>query len=267
MPPDLTPERLLDWDAIVEWLAGVTPLCPPGERSMYHSLSFGYLLGEVLRRTDPGGRPFDQVVRDELTQPFGIDDVWFGVPPEHEHRIAQLTWGAEPPSEPHVKPNPIRAMMMPAGVDPGPGPWNTRAAHAACVPAAGGIMTARAGARFMAVLANGGVLDGVRLASEERLRACARLRPNPDQIDEGIGRSTTNGVGGYFVGGPNNRPGTLAAGGAGGSVAWADLDARVGVAITHNRMFADLPEHPFAALIAAVNDITGVQAGAAGGAS
>ena len=92
-------------------------------------------------------------------------------------------------------------------------------------------------------------------------------RPNPLEVDEGIGMITTNGVGGFWVGGkhPHTDPvvgratNVLAHGGAGGSMAWADLDARVGVMITHNRMFGALSadQHPFVPLAEAVRAVTG----------
>ncbi len=267
MPGGLTPEALADWDGIVGWLAEVTPLCPPGERSMYHSLSFGYILGEVVRRTDPGHRLFGDFLRDEVCFPLDIKDLWVGLPPEEEHRVATLTWGAEPPAAPQVAPSPIRQMMMPAGVAPVPEIWNTSAMRAAVIPAGSGIMTARDGARFMALLANRGELGGTRLISEERLMALTEPRPNPLEVDEGIGMITTNGIGGFFVGGkhPHTHPvigratHVLGHSGAGGSCAWADLDARVGVMITHNRMFGALPDdrHPFIAVADAVRAIIG----------
>lgn len=266
MPPDLTPERMADWDGIVAWLADVTPLCPPGQRSMYHSLSYGYILGEVIRRTDPRHRPYGYFLREEICAPLDIKDLWVGLPADEEHRVATLTWGATPPSAPQVAPNPIREAMMPAGIAPVPEIWNTSAMRAAVIPAGSGIMTARDGARFMALLANRGELGGTRLISEDRLMALTEPRPNPLERDEGIGMITTNGVGGFWVGGkhPHTDPvmgratHLLAHGGAGGSYAWADLDARVGVMITHNRMFGALPadRHPFIGLAAAVRAAT-----------
>lgn len=267
MPGDLTPEGLDDWDAVTQWLADVEPMVPPGERSMYHSLSYGHLLGEVVRRTDPQHRRFDRFLREEICDPLGLDDIWFGLPVEQEPRVATLTWGAAPPEQPQVAPNPIRTAMMPPAVMPCPEIWNTRAIRSACVPAASGIMTARAGARFMALLANGGALGGTRLLSEDRLLALTEPRSDPLEVDAGIGMVTTNGIGGFRVGGKHphtdpvvgRAPNLLAQSGAGGSYAWADLDARVGVMISHNRMFGALPDdrHPFVPLAAAIRAVTG----------
>jgi CubicO group peptidase (beta-lactamase class C family) len=267
MPSSLSPERMADWDGIVAWLADVTPLCPPGQRSMYHSLSYGYILGEVIRRTDPRHRQFGDFLREEICAPLDIKDLWVGLPAEQERRVATLTWGAVPPAAPQVAPSPIRKLMMPAAISPVPDIWNAPAMRAAVIPAASGIMTARDGARFMALLANRGELSGTRLISQERLMALTEPRPNPLERDEGIGMITSNGVGGFWVGGkhPHTDPvmgratNLLAHGGAGGSYAWADLDARVAVMITHNRMFGALPddEHPFIGLADAVRAVTG----------
>ena len=49
MPVDLTAERIGDWDWIVERLAEVEPLHPPGSHNAYLSYSFGWILGEVVR--------------------------------------------------------------------------------------------------------------------------------------------------------------------------------------------------------------------------
>jgi CubicO group peptidase (beta-lactamase class C family) len=259
MPPELTPERLGDWEWITGWLAEqVTPLCPPGTRSQYHALSFGHLLAEVVRRTDPRRRPFGDFLSDELLGPLGVDDLWVGLPPEQEHRVAQLSWGDDPPSAPQVAPNPVRVASFPPAVAPVPEVFNLPAVHQACLPAASAIATARAVARFFALLARG----GDDLLSRERLLELTTPRPNPYEVDEAIGMVPWLGIGGYWLGGPHPPadpvvgPGThvLAHGGAGGSIAWADLDTGLAVAITHNRMFGALPpeRHPFVELGAAV---------------
>ena len=79
MPEGVTPELLADWDWMTTQIAS-------------QSLVFGWIVGEVVRRTDPRGRGFDAFVRDELTAPLGVaDDLWFGVPDEMLHRVAELT--------------------------------------------------------------------------------------------------------------------------------------------------------------------------------
>jgi CubicO group peptidase (beta-lactamase class C family) len=259
MPPDLTVERLADWEWIIDWLAQATPLCPPGTRSQYHRLSFGHLLAEVVRHTDPVDRDFGAFVQAELCEPLGIRDIWFGVPAEDEDRVAVLTWGAGPPGVPQVAPTDLALMAMPAAVDVVPDIYNQRAVHAACIPAAGGIISARAGAKVFSLLANGGEAGGVQLLSRDQLLELTTPRPDPLEIDETIGMVVSVGIGGYWVG-PSPLTGdgahVLSHGGAGGSMAWADLDSGLAVAITHNRMFTDFPRgHPFVPLADAIRAV------------
>jgi len=116
----------------------------------------------------------------------------------------------------------------------------------------------------MAMLANNGKLKGRKLLSKERLLAQTEPRPNPLEVDAGIGMVTSNGVGGYWVGTKHpasnplvgSSPLVLAHGGAGGAFGWADLDAGIGVMINHNRMFGTLPEHPFLSLADAIREVT-----------
>ncbi len=264
MPPTITPERLKDWDWITGELANMTPLEPAGARSTYHAISYGYLLGEVLRRTDPEGRMPCEFFRREIFAPLGVDDFWVGLPAAEEPRVARLTWGAAGPGA-QIPRTPLREAMMPSAIDVRPSIYNLPQVHQACIPASGGIGSARGVARFFSLLANRGAVSGRVLVSEARLRACLQPRPNSDEVDSGIGIPVSIGVAGYQLSG--RRPGAdpllggstaiLAHGGAGGSLGWADLDSGLSVAITHNRMFGAVnPEHhPFGPLADAVRQV------------
>ena len=70
-----------DWDWMVGRLAEAEPLYAPGTTNAYHPVAFGFLLGEIVRRTDPEHRPFARFVQEELCEPLSIDSFWFGVPP------------------------------------------------------------------------------------------------------------------------------------------------------------------------------------------
>jgi CubicO group peptidase (beta-lactamase class C family) len=252
MPPGVTPERLADWDWCVENIAALEPILPVGS-SAYASLSYGWLLGELVRRTDPAHRGFVHFVREDILEPLGIDDFYVGMNGRQHERIAELftisTLRSDPP--------PLRALAMPAAVEPGV-LWNDPVLYDAVIPGAGGIANARSVARLFAMLAGKGSVGGRRILSAERVMAFTEPRPNPDQVDPVLGQVPWIGVGGYWLGGatPPAEPvigtgrHTLASNGAGGSIAWADLDTGLAVAICHNRMFPIAPplppdEHPF----------------------
>jgi CubicO group peptidase (beta-lactamase class C family) len=107
-------------------------------------------------------------------------------------------------------------------------------------------MTARSAARIFALLANEGELDGTRLLSAERVRQFSEPRANTDKPDTILGFPVRVGTAGYWLGGDvsddypyrlvGGNPRTLGHPGAGGSIGWADPDARLAVAICHNRM-------------------------------
>jgi CubicO group peptidase (beta-lactamase class C family) len=252
MPPGVTKQRLQDWDWCVENIAALEPILPAGG-SAYASLSYGWLLGELVRRTDPVGRGFAEFVRAEILDPLGIDDFYVGMNGRQHDRIAELTVNATLRTDPP----PLRALCMPPAVEPGV-LWNDPVLYDAVIPGAGGIANARSVARLFAMLAGKGAVGGRRLLSEERVLSFTQPRPDPHHVDPVLGQVPGIGVGGYWLGGDSppaepvigTGPYTLASNGAGGSIAWADLDTGLAVAICHNRMFRINPplppdEHPF----------------------
>jgi len=258
-PAGLSPERLRDWEGIVDAVADLVPDHPPGTRNAYHSLTFGWILGEIVRRTDPGQRPFDQFVREAISTPLGITDLWLGVPDDVLPRVATLSAADDLPSAVPGTP-PYRALPPEVGLVPDV--FNRPDVLRACIPAVGGVADAASIARLFALLANGGELDGTRLLSDDRVTACLRPRPDADAVDMTYGRVLPVGMGGFWIAAPAvSEQGTalLAHPGAGGSVGWADLDRGIGAAVCHNRMFGAPTEHPFAALGAAVLDLAGAR--------
>lgn len=264
MPVGVTPELLGDWDWMTARIAEMEPLFPPGSASAYQALVFGWIVGEVVRRTDPLDRGFGAFVREELCAPLGIDDLYFGVPPDRLADVAELSSVLSRSRRPGER---LASLLAkPDAVVPDAHVHNLDAVRTACYPGAGGIMSARAGARLGAMVANGGELNGVRLLSEGRVRGLLAPRPNADALDEvlfGGGRVAASiGAGGLWVGAGTvlgNNPALLYHGGAGGSLLAIDLDRRLSVMICHNRMFegfvAASGHHPFAALGRAVLEI------------
>ncbi len=231
---------LLDWAVMTAALAEQEPWWEPGTRHGYHALTFGYLIGEVIRRVD--GRSPGAYCREEIAGPLGID-FHIGLDARDDARCAEVI--AAPPPAPG-QPNPFAAIdpesMSAKAVNNPPGAMrlsavNSRAWRGAEVPAANGHTNARALARFYGALARGGELDGVRILSPAQIERC--LIEQSSGIDAvanvpmrfGLGYRLTQPAALY---GPNPR--TFGHTGAGGSLGFADPDAKVGFAYTMNQM-------------------------------
>ncbi len=259
MPPGCTPERMADWDWMVRGIEELTPIFPPGTANAYHVLIWGWIIGEIVRRTDLRHRSFAQFVRDEILKPLNIVDLYLGVPPSQSRRIAKLIGGNSIFGE-----DPYGT--MPTAVFPGSDVHNLPTVQQCCDPGAGAICTAEAMARFFAMVANGGELDGVRLLSEARVRSFTEFRDDPHSPDKILPIPVWFGANGFWLGGELNSSSPLVGDsrnviyspGAGGSIAWADLDMRLAVAICHNEMDAATQvdrEHPFAAVVEVIRNI------------
>ena len=66
-----------DWDEVCATLAAAEPWWQPGTAQGYHMVTFGFILGEVVRRVT--GRTIGQYLRTEIAEPLGID-VHIGLP-------------------------------------------------------------------------------------------------------------------------------------------------------------------------------------------
>src|SRR4029453_1644893 len=87
MPEGVTPEQMCDWDWMVQRLADPKPLFAPGTKSAYLAYTFGWIIGEVVRLTDPKKRPFGRFVQENICTPLGIDNLWIGIPDVVEPRV------------------------------------------------------------------------------------------------------------------------------------------------------------------------------------
>jgi CubicO group peptidase (beta-lactamase class C family) len=165
-----------DWHYMVERLADEEPFWTPGIRNGYHGLTFGWTVGEIVRRVS--GKSLGQFFRDEIAKPLGID-FWIGLPEEHEPRVAPMirhVWPSDVPLPPFLEAvvkdkesTPSLFLLNTGGFMPGGA--NSRAGHAAEIGAANGISNARGLAGMYAPLANGGdsLVDGETLAEMGRV--------------------------------------------------------------------------------------------------
>ena len=175
-----------DWELMVKALEKQEPFWKPGSMHGYHGLTFGWLVGEVVRRVS--GKSLGTFFREEVAEPLGLD-FWIGLPEEHENRVAPMIPAPPPgPEEPvpamfvaMADPTSLQTLLMfNSGGHMVPGSdgtlgFNLRAAHAAEIGAAGGISNGRGLAGMYAPLANGGSLKGVDLVSRDTLSRMAAV--------------------------------------------------------------------------------------------
>lgn len=226
-----------DWTAMTAALADETPWWEPGTANGYHALTYGFLVGELVRRID--GRTPGAFLREEVTRPLEAD-FHIGLPAREDHRVAEMipataaestAAGATPPA-----PDSLLAAVM--GNPPlRPEVANTPAWRRAEIPAANGHGNARSVARIMGALACGGALNGVRLLSRAAIeRAIEEQIYAPDLV---LGFPIRWGLG-FMLNSPtlplSPNPRTFGHGGWGGSLGFADLDAGASWAYVMNKM-------------------------------
>jgi CubicO group peptidase (beta-lactamase class C family) len=233
--PDITPGDLADWDRVCAYIADQPPWWPPGTRIGYHALTFGFLLGELVRRAT--GRTLAAALREEIAAPLGIaDELHFGVPARLLERVARQ--GPDGAAPPPPEPGSPLARAIPPGVQPTAAFANRPDVLRADIPSQG-TMSARAVARMYAALL--GHIDGIELVSPDRLATMAT--PAISGTDQVVGIPSTSALG-YSParpGGVESRPGsTFGMIGSNGSAAYADIDSGVAVAVMRNRIVADM---------------------------
>jgi CubicO group peptidase (beta-lactamase class C family) len=219
-------EELHDWPAATARLAAQPLLWEPGTAAGYHSLTQGFLVGEVLRRIT--GRTVGEFLAEEVTGPLGAD-FHIGLSAEHDHRVAltvpppgrdeDYTAGAATPG-PDATPSTATALRVRDG--------NSVAWRRAQIPAASGFGNARSIALVQSALACEGTVRGVRLLS-----AAGARRAREEQFageDRVIGMTQRYGLGYGLFGN------TFGWGGWGGSLVMIDPDARMAVAYATNQM-------------------------------
>ncbi len=255
---DLTLEEALAWAPVIDALARQAPVWEPGTKHGYHMRSYGWLVGEVLRRVT--GRTVGRFFADEIAAPLGLE-YWIGLPAAIEPRVATL-YPAPPP-------DPATAEMMAkfmgrdtltGRVATGPSNrfhyddmWNRRALRAAELPSSNGVGTARALARLYAACV--GDVDGIRVLRPDTVAAaCVEQSDGPDAV---LLFPTRFGTG--FMLPPTlslaAHPGAFGHPGAGGSLAMGDRDAGLSFAYVMNQMRLGITGDPRAqALLAAVYD-------------
>jgi CubicO group peptidase (beta-lactamase class C family) len=246
------PDLFQDYPRIIKALGAAPPVWVPGTRFGYHSWTYGWLLGEIVRRVS--GRPISVFIRDELCSPIGVTDIWFGVPRPELGRVAHLVadeaLDGDKTASDMAPDTPLgRTFLM--------GPKrrlgrairetiNDSAFLTAEVPGSGLVTNARSLARLFAALAGGGALDGARIIDSDTLAEFTHearagrdsIWPMSWRIGLGIGRTIDGG----FYYGPS--PSAFGHGGLGGCIVFADPERDLSFAYVTNRVADGLGTDP-----------------------
>ncbi|MEV4971933.1 serine hydrolase domain-containing protein [Streptomyces scopuliridis] len=242
-------EQLCDWELTTSRLAATEPWWEPGTRSGYHALTYGFLVGEVVRRVTgllPG-----EFLHREVTGPLGIDFT-IGLPEKEAARAAELVHprapltGEQAAAFTQMEPVALAALGNPVT---GAAEANTAAWRAAEIPAANGHGTARAVAALYGILAGHGRLGEHRLLSPETVE---RVREGQGGcrdlvLGAGFAHDTEIGLGLWLSGrngsyGPNPR--AVGHDGFGGSCGLADPEAGISMGYVMNRMGSNIADDP-----------------------
>ena len=237
-PSELTWDKWHDWSFVIRAMENATPIYEPGKVIAYHPRNFGWVIAELVQRID--GRPFRQFFQEEITGPLGMRDTFVGLPASLEDRV----------SKEHAMEDCDSPTMVSI--------YNRPEVHLVVHPAGGGIATARDLARFYAMMAAGGTLDGVRIFKPDTLTEVTS--PQSEGMDHTLERQVRRclgmALGDDRMGGAEDLTiNTFGHGGAGTSVGWADPDTGLAVAYITNGFRAEQSNTPrLSAISQAVRD-------------
>jgi CubicO group peptidase (beta-lactamase class C family) len=242
----LSLDEMLAWEPVVEALAVQEPLWEPGTAHGYHAVTFGFLVGEVVRRIS--GKSLGTFFADEVAGPLGLE-FWIGLPEEQEHRVAPLIGSLVPTGaavneklrellEQFIGPSSLlgRALTL-NGAIAEPGAFNRRDVHAAEIPAANGITNARSLSRMYAGAV--GEVEGAEagpLLTREQIDAARTCQTKG--ADKCLYIDSTFGLGFFTssVFAPYGVEGNFGHAGAGGSVGVADPENEIGLGDVMNKI-------------------------------
>jgi CubicO group peptidase (beta-lactamase class C family) len=246
-PADSRPEDWIDWEATVEHVEDAELSFEPGSTAAYHALTYGWLVGELVRRAS--GQPIDEYAREHVFEPLGMDRTTIGL------------GDGDPAAELVGFEEFDRCRAQPFGLESGSNAesaalFNREGVRRAVVPAATGIGTARDLGRFYACIANGGELGGTRILEAETVERATAPHVAVEH-DGTLGTPRRYGLGFVVGGSPYDKYGAVSPasafghGGLGSSVGWGDADAGLALAYVTNGV---RDEYEHRARVAAAGD-------------
>lgn len=249
----LTLDEILDDVRIASALADTTPRWKPGTAHGYHALTFGWLVGEIVRRVD--GRDIGRFVNEEIAGPLGIE-LHIGLPDRLHHRVAPLLQESPKATDEPETPEKraarelIERMLGPdtpggqalslSGMWTGEGLFNRPDVLRAQIPAAGGVTNAKSLATMYAALQT--EMNGVRLLSPAALDAATAVQTPANEPDKCLIMPTSFAMGymAHSVFTQYAGPSSFGHPGFGGSVAFLQPDRELAFGYAMNTLAANL---------------------------
>jgi CubicO group peptidase (beta-lactamase class C family) len=250
------------WHPVIRALEAQKPEWKPGTEHVYHSVTFGFLVGELVRRIT--GKSLGTFFADEVAGPLGLS-AWIGLPEAHEGRVARLEYAAPFTIEEMTAgmiettgldrdtviawmnavwgPGSVqaRAGMLGGALDPSSGYMNTRAWRAAEFPCCNMFADARSIARMYAATVSD--VDGVRLLDPPTVENMivvqtdkTRMNGLPPGLNVPANRSFNMSLGFWRACPPMPLvgPGSFGHPGSGGSIGFGDADSAIGFGYVTN---------------------------------
>ncbi len=242
-----------DWELMVDTLAGQEPFYDPGSRHGYHGVTFGWLVGEIVRRVS--GKSLGSYFRSEIAEPLGLD-FWIGAPPEVSQRSARVSFATPDPDVPvseffrlaSTDPTSIPALLFNntgGYFAPGAGGFDSREAHAAELGATGAMTNARGLSGLYTPVSLDGTCNGIKLFTNDDI---GRMSTTMSAGHDDSLRSDNRFTAGFQKAVDNRRkpvteqdsviigPNAFGHSGFGGSLGFADPDHRIAFGYTMNQM-------------------------------
>ncbi len=221
IPPVNSTADLADWEGMCRKMEKAVPAWKPGTKCAYHGVTYAWLLGETVRRAC--GKPFRDVILDEVLKPLGIENSFFyGTNPEADRRCADVDVSAKPERKSWCA-DIFSCLPLRHGF----------------LPSANGIANALSLGKHYAALAE--ECGGVRLLRKETLDRATTLCRDLEHDPITPGDWAVFGLG-YALGGYPDHTGVyFGHGGALGAEGMLFRDSGLAIAFTKNK---DLPSHP-----------------------
>jgi CubicO group peptidase (beta-lactamase class C family) len=247
---DLSLEDVRAVEPVLRALGAQVPHWVPGSAYGYHAVTYGHLVGEVIRRVT--GKTLGQFIQDELVEPLKVD-AWLGLPMDEQVPLARLEPAPPAPDPLAILGERFQPLVrrfrraidlggawpvtLVTGESGASGDFNDRRVLAVELGASNLVTNSRALARMYAATVS--EVDGVRLLTDETAAQCYPIHTSdcrPFGLPEDVPADPMGGFGLGFMAGEKLGPTSFGHAGAGGSFAFADLESRVSFAYVPNKM-------------------------------